>query len=276
MPTARFKLIKPFLLFVSKKIYLPAYAKDQLETSDDSSIWAKPIPYKEKPMPGFNYETRLSDDTLELGEENILRGGYYYPDMDQDLEATIECFTEVKVPKQKVKKERTRTIKKAAVETPLGVKIDEVLSNYKKKPGKDYEESEEPEEKDEPKQNIIPRKDLEALLDKVKPRIEVKGPTLIYTEIRNYQVFFDEKGEYINAMHENDGQFNSDYQESHFTHFGIAVKYFSLPEKLSKMEESISDDESALEGAKGDDPAEYIVIDNILLPFLKKAIKKVK
>ena len=84
---------------MGKKIYLPPYAKSQLETSDDSSVWARPIPFSEEPQPGFTSETILNKCTLELGEDYVLEAGRYHPDRDQDLEATIECIEKVPLPK---------------------------------------------------------------------------------------------------------------------------------------------------------------------------------
>ncbi len=92
---------------MNKKIYLPPYAKKQLETSDDASKWAKPIPFREKPCQGFNLEVILGEDTLELGVDFILEDNLYYPDRDQDLEGTIETIKKVKTnPKTKEYKEK--------------------------------------------------------------------------------------------------------------------------------------------------------------------------
>ena len=89
---------------LEKIIYLPNYAKKQLETSDNSSIWAKPIPYKDKPARRFTSQVTLREDTLELGEDYVLEGGRYHPDRDQDLESTIEGIQTVSEPKPKRKK----------------------------------------------------------------------------------------------------------------------------------------------------------------------------
>ncbi len=81
---------------MEKKIYLPHYAKNQLETSDDSRVWSRPIPFREKPEEGFMFEAILGEGTLEIDVNSILEDGLYHPDMDQDLEATIESIQKVR------------------------------------------------------------------------------------------------------------------------------------------------------------------------------------
>ncbi|MBI2671611.1 hypothetical protein HYX16_01625 [Candidatus Woesearchaeota archaeon] len=77
---------------MAKKIYLPPYARNQLETSDDSSVWAKPIPFRDKPERGFTSEAVLGENTLEIGIEYVLERGLYYPDRDQNLDGTVESI----------------------------------------------------------------------------------------------------------------------------------------------------------------------------------------
>ncbi|MCA9477657.1 MAG: hypothetical protein KC535_00740 [Nanoarchaeota archaeon] len=72
------------------KIYLPPYAKNQLETSDDASVWAKKIPFKKKLTKGFTCEAILGEDTLDIPD--VIEDGYYYPDRDQALEDVIESM----------------------------------------------------------------------------------------------------------------------------------------------------------------------------------------
>jgi len=88
---------------LEKIIYLPNYAKNQLETSNNFSIWAKPIPYKDKPERGYASQVTLREDTLELGEDYVLEGSRYHPDRDQDLESTIEGIQTVSEPKPRKK-----------------------------------------------------------------------------------------------------------------------------------------------------------------------------
>ncbi len=87
---------------LEKKIYLPSYAKELLETSDDPRVWAEPIPYSDKPERGFTSQVTLREGTLELGVEYVLEGNFYHPDRDQDLESTIESIRIISEPKRKV------------------------------------------------------------------------------------------------------------------------------------------------------------------------------
>ena len=89
---------------MKKTIYLPNYAKEQLETFDDASlsVWSKPIPYRDKPEKGFTCKTYLDGIDIEIAD--VIEGNIFYPDRAQALEDVIERMEFVKAPKE-IKKE---------------------------------------------------------------------------------------------------------------------------------------------------------------------------
>jgi hypothetical protein len=77
-----------------KVIYLPDYAKKQFETSDDSAVWSKPVPFKEKPERGFTCKIFLNDDDFTVSD--ITKDDYFYPVFAQNLDDIIERMEFVK------------------------------------------------------------------------------------------------------------------------------------------------------------------------------------
>ena len=80
---------------MEKKIYLPPYAKEQLESDNPY----EPIPFRDKPSRGFTSEVVLREGTLEVDVDYILEDGFYYPDRDQDLENTLKSISPTPEPK---------------------------------------------------------------------------------------------------------------------------------------------------------------------------------
>ena len=74
--------------------------QEQLETSDDSRIWARPIPYRNNPEAGFTYKLRLREEELEYGP---LEDGFFRPDRSEP-ETILELLEKVNPPKTKRKK----------------------------------------------------------------------------------------------------------------------------------------------------------------------------
>lgn len=59
---------------------------------------------------------------------------------------------------------------------------------------------------------------------------------LNYCNTSHGQVFWDQNNEIISAIHENDGEFRSEYMTKMFEHFGIEVEYHSeIPDFVKKM-----------------------------------------
>ena len=85
---------------LKRTIYLADYAKDQLETSNNASIWSKPIPYKNDPESGFTLELTLEEEELEYGP---LEGNLFHPDRSEP-ETIVELLEKVELPKPKRKK----------------------------------------------------------------------------------------------------------------------------------------------------------------------------
>lgn len=85
---------------LEKIVYLADHAKDQLETSEDASVWAEPIPYKDKPELGFTYELRLKGELLEY---EPLKEGFFHPDLSEP-ETILELLVKVDAPKPKRKR----------------------------------------------------------------------------------------------------------------------------------------------------------------------------
>jgi hypothetical protein len=50
--------------------------------------------------------------------------------------------------------------------------------------------------------------------------------------VPNYDAFFDQDGIYIKSIHDNDGEYRSEYFDGLFRHFGIEVERFKLSEEL--------------------------------------------
>jgi hypothetical protein len=85
---------------LEKTIYLADYAKNQLETSDDASVWAEPIPYRDNPMSGFTYELRLGEEQLQY---EPLEDGFFHPDRSEP-DTILERLVKVAPKKPKRKK----------------------------------------------------------------------------------------------------------------------------------------------------------------------------
>lgn len=85
---------------LEKIIYLANYAKDQLETSDDASVWAEPIPYRDNPESGFTYKLTLWEEQLQY---EPLEDGFFHPDRSEP-DTILELLVKVDPPQQKRKK----------------------------------------------------------------------------------------------------------------------------------------------------------------------------
>lgn len=88
-----------------KKIYLPAGARKQLETSDDARVWARPIPYKDKPEPGFTSEVYFTDEELR-NYGNPFDDKLFYPDRTEP-DSIVERIKTVRIRKPKTAKAKT-------------------------------------------------------------------------------------------------------------------------------------------------------------------------
>ena len=75
---------------------------------------------------------------------------------------------------------------------------------------------------------------------KRKKRKKKKMKKIIYTSVPNYEVFFDQDGNHITTVHENDANMRNEYHGSLFKHFGIELKYKAISDKL---EEKMQEDE---------------------------------
>jgi len=56
---------------------------------------------------------------------------------------------------------------------------------------------------------------------------------LIIVSVPYYDAFFDQGGEYIRSIHENDGEYRQGYFNGLFEHYGISVERFNLSEELA-------------------------------------------
>jgi hypothetical protein len=74
-------------------IYLPAYTKRQLESSDDASVWSKPIPYS--PVPTENHPFKLKLLPKVKKYDTVDPDGYFYPDRNDELEDVIELLEKI-------------------------------------------------------------------------------------------------------------------------------------------------------------------------------------
>ena len=83
-----------------RTVYLADHAKDQLETSDDASVWARRISFKDQPEPSFTYELLLREEELEYCP---LEDGYLHPDRTEP-DSILEMLIKVTPPKPKRKK----------------------------------------------------------------------------------------------------------------------------------------------------------------------------
>lgn len=80
---------------MEKVIYLPNWSIEQLDTCDDSSIWAKPIPYSETPTSLFSLSYTFDPEDEEDNEGiNPIDEDYFYPDRTEP-DMTIERLVEV-------------------------------------------------------------------------------------------------------------------------------------------------------------------------------------
>jgi len=123
-----------------KKIYLPGYAIEQLETSDDSSIWAKPMPFSKRPSKEFSLLLEFDPDSESFEGIDPTEEGYFYPDRTEP-ETILELLTEVDLTKL-LREENKRAIelkKKAVFSSPdaiyrcfLGVADAECWARYHK------------------------------------------------------------------------------------------------------------------------------------------------
>jgi hypothetical protein len=241
-------------------IYIPRYAKEQLEASDNASKWARPIPYKDEPNAYFNYKTELNEDTLDIPD--VVENDYYYPDRDQDLEATLECISQV--PESAY----------ALPETEITLGTDEKESVLEYVPTEkidEYNESEKEEQNIEEEYKTFSKKSLETIIGKYKPKIKVSGKTMLYTCRNGYEAFFDQDGENITHTFDNDATFRDEYQSCLLEAFGVNVEYFNLPKKLDKIASSVEENEADIEGES--DPASAVV-NTIIEPYLKRVIQK--
>lgn len=67
------------------------------------------------------------------------------------------------------------------------------------------------------------------------------------TKVLNYcnagygQIFWDQDNKIICAIHENDGEFRSEYMTGMFEHFGIEVRYHKVTPEFVKEWDSYED-----------------------------------
>ena len=73
-------------------IYLPSSAIRQLETSDDSSVWARPIPYSDKPSKQFSLS--LTYDSKDERFYDSTEDGMFFPDRTEP-DTVLELLAEV-------------------------------------------------------------------------------------------------------------------------------------------------------------------------------------
>jgi hypothetical protein len=79
---------------MEQTIYLPFWSKSQLETSDNASIWAEPIPYAKEPTLEYSLSYTFDPEDLEDNEGiNPTDDKMFYPDRtapDMTLERLVE------------------------------------------------------------------------------------------------------------------------------------------------------------------------------------------
>lgn len=54
-----------------------------------------------------------------------------------------------------------------------------------------------------------------------------------YTHCVMSQIFFDQDGNFIKTIHENDANYRNEYMKKLFNHFGIEVEWFEFPTELT-------------------------------------------
>lgn len=81
-------------LWMAKEIFLPEYAKDQLEQVHPTRKWYDSIPYKDKATEGFTLKIHIEDD--EMGFDP-LEDGEFHPERHEDIYNIIERMETVEV-----------------------------------------------------------------------------------------------------------------------------------------------------------------------------------
>ncbi len=95
---------------MEKKIYLPSYAKKQIETSDNASVWAKPIPYSDKPSNCFSLSLTYDEEDERFYDP--VESGMFYPDRTEP-DTVLELLEEVNQSEieKNLKKDKEKKIK---------------------------------------------------------------------------------------------------------------------------------------------------------------------
>src|SRR3989344_2289895 len=97
---------------MEKTIYLPSDARKQFETSDDSSVWARPISYQTKPSGIYNIKLTFDPESDEFEGIDPTEAEYFYPSR-ANPDMILELLVDVNL------KEITEGVRKKAIEDKI-------------------------------------------------------------------------------------------------------------------------------------------------------------
>lgn len=198
-------------------IYLPDYAIKQLETCDDSSVWARPIPFSDSPSEEFPLSLTYNQEDERFYDPTDSE--YLYPDRTEP-ETVLELLVEVD-PSKYVVNAKQRTAPDEYHEPDFddeedgkdGLYLDEPIDNSVKKEvtGKKYETTPSEEEEEADKREVVDSATLEEIISRNSDKkIHISGPTMLCTSRIGYEAFFDQEGKLISCIYENDADFRDE------------------------------------------------------------------